>query len=150
MYSQVKFRPGVGTALESALQSRADQTTDVAFSQVAKRDLERLYALYRLSLPKFSEEEAMIIVNALNGASHVTPEMTHRLYVDVQEYLEESEAYRVPSVSESARTLLIRLKAFSRFECMAVYDAAERFWLGPYSYNAEETHQRLKDVGFIS
>lgn len=151
-YSQVKFRPGADSTLEAELTARAEQSkeqsADVALSQVAKRDLERLYMLYQLSLPTFSENEAIIIVNALNGTK-CQPEMAHRLYVDVQEYLDESETYHVPTVSDDVRMLLIRLKALSRFECMAIYDAAERFWIGGYHKKLQEVQQRLRDVGLI-
>lgn len=147
-YSQVKFRPGAGSSLEKELAARSEQAADIALSQVAKRDLERLYTLYRLSLPTFSESEAIVIVNALNGAKAVQPELAHRLYVDVQESLEESESYHVVDDVQH-RALIARLRGLSRFECIAIYDAAERFWLGGYHKAAEEVSAKLREVGLV-
>lgn len=146
-YPQVKFR--TGKDLEAELSSRSDEQSDSAYSRIAKRDLDRYYALLRLSLPRFSEEEALILVNALNGAKY-EPEMAHRLYVDVQEYLEESnEGYHSEPVSNDVRTLVLRVKAMSHLECMAIIDAAERFWQGAYHKKPEEVRQHLLETGLV-
>lgn len=139
-YSQVKFRPGNGSKLEQALTARAE--TEESTGLVAKRDLERYYALIGLSLPVFSEQEALLLVNTLN-ASRINAETIHRLYVDVDEYLEEH-----PLEGFNRGAFVARLRNCSRLECMAIADAVERFWQGDYHKNEQESSQRLRDVFF--
>lgn len=146
-YPQVKFR--TGKDLEVQLASRSDEQTDREYSRVAKRDLDRYYSLLANAIPRFSEEEVLILVNVLNGAKY-EPQMAHRLYVDVLEYLEESnEDYHSQAVSDDVRTLVLRVKAMSTIECMAIIDAAERFWQGTYHKEPEEVKRKLKEVGLI-
>lgn len=142
-YPQVKFR--TGKDLEAELASRSEEMTDSAYSRVAKRDLERYYAMMARDAPVFSEDEALVLVNALNGAKY-QPELVHRLYIDVQEYLEENEEYRL---SGNVLTLVLRLKEMKVLECMAVIDAVEKFWSGEYHKTPEETQQALRTVGLI-
>lgn len=144
-YPQVKFR--TGKDLEAEFASRSDEQSDSVFSRIAKRDLERYYTLLPGSLPTFTEGEAIILVNALNGAKYPQPEQACRLYVDVQEYLEESEAYSQKPVNDDAPALVFRVKEMSPIECMAIIDAAERFWSG--AYHQFDIHERLKKVGLI-
>lgn len=142
-FAQVKFRPGFESALETALKDRAEQQLDSAYSQVARRDLGRYYTLLKRSLPTFSEPEALVIVGALKG-SRIDPEIIHRLYVDVDEELED---HPVEGINRGA--FVARLRNLSRLECMAIADAAERFWLGEYHKSGDEVSQRLREVGLV-
>lgn len=133
-YTQIQFRPGVESDLSCALSKRAEQTTDIALSQVARRDLERYYATLTHSLPDFSESEVIILLNVLNGVRVSNPQ---RLYVEVQENYPEHKEF------------VERLRNFSYAQCLATIDAVERYWCGEYHKSPEEMRVRLREVGLI-
>lgn len=140
-YPQVKFR--TGKDLEAELASRSDETTDSAYSRIAKRDLERYYAMMALDLPTFSKPEARLLVSVLNG-SRIHAETVHRIYLDVDEMLEE---HPIEGINRGA--FVARLRNLSRGECMAIADAVERFWNGAYHKSETDTWKRLEAVGLI-
>lgn len=126
-YPQVKFRTGTGSELELALDERVERQSD--YSRIAKRDLNRYYLLLPYLLPRFSEQEAVLLVNALNG-TRLETERADKIWSEVED-----------------EQLSAKLKAFSFPECMAVLDAVERFWKGPYC--KDDTLERLKSVGLV-
>ena len=111
--------------------SRTEKPADV--SQVAKRDLRRYYEGLRRALPTFSEVEATLIVNALNGKRHADPESMSLLWAEVHE--------DDPILAE-------RMRSLSYIECTAIIDAVERFWLGPY-HQEGPIGARLREVGLV-
>lgn len=136
-YPQIKFRPGKD--LEAELASRSDEQSDSAYSQTAKRDLGRYYTLLSRSLPSFSEKEALVLANVLNGARNA-PDGVHLLYAGVDIALEENP---VEGINRGA--FVARLRNLHRFECMAIADAVERAWSG--SYHIDNLSERLRQVG---
>lgn len=138
-YPQIKFRPGAGSNLETALTERVDVQSDGAYSQVAKRDLERYYALLAKSLPQFSEDEALVLAQTLNGAMN-RPETIHLLYAEVSSNPDVVD-------EELDAEFIARLKSLDRFSCMAIADAVERFWSG--AYFQLEVRERLKKAGLV-
>jgi hypothetical protein len=98
-----------------------------AVSAVINRDLERLYSLYRRSIVKldFSVEELMLIVDCLNGSLMDTVAVS-LLWAQIEDGIaieRLDEKWKV-----DGKVLVDKLKALKVFDCMAIVDAAERFW----------------------
>lgn len=138
-YTQIKFRPGAESALESALIERVDIQSDRAFSRVAKRDLERYYSALLSALPVFSEQEAIWLVDALNGRSNVVPE---RLYQEVRNSFADD-------MTPDQKKLVNFLRNLPIYAATSVLDAVERFWQGAYGKSADEMAAKLREVGLI-
>lgn len=138
-YPQVKFRPGTGSNLESALIERVESQSDSAFSQAAKRDLERYYAGLPSALPSFSEQEAVWLVDAFNGSHNVNPE---RVYLEILAFFEED-------LTPEQKKLVNFLRNLPIYASVAVLDAVERFWRGPYHKEESEVQRRLGEVGLV-
>lgn len=131
-YPQVKFRLGVKSRVGASVAERSDKVqTDVACTHVVRRDVDRYYLLIPHLLPAFSEQEALLLVTALNGV-HLDNERADKIWAEI-----EDEA------------LSKKIKALPFPECVAVLDAVERFWQGSLRKTAEETRQRLREVGLI-
>lgn len=127
--------------LEEEIAARSEPQTERRYAQIARRDLGRLYALYAQSLPTFSLPEARVLFAAQSGtAGHV--ETAHLLWAEVDAYLEEH-----PQEGVNRTALVERLRGLSRFECMAVIDAVERVWVGPY--HVQDVTARLRAVGLV-
>ena len=138
-YPQVKFRPGTGSNLESALIERVELQSDSTFSQVAKRDLERYYAGLPSALPSFSEREAIWLVDAFNGSRNVNPD---RIYLEVLAFFEED-------LTPEQKKLVNFLRNLPTYASVAVLDAVERYWQGGYSKTPEQSQRRLREVGLV-
>ncbi len=120
MSTNIQLR--VAGALEAALASRAG---DTPLSTTVRRDIERLYALYALELARlrFAADEATLIVAAL-------------VWANVDDYAVQH--------GQDAGALVVRLRAMSPTQAMAVADAAERYW------HASGDHlDRLRAVGLV-
>lgn len=123
------------------LQQRCDMPTDARATQIAARDLDRYYTLLQRAMPKFSEPEASLIVDALNGTLS-EPHTAHLLWAEIDDAIQLDQLDKKWGVDGPA--LVQRLRSLSPFEAMAVVDAAERFWLSPNEDGV------LRAVGLIS
>lgn len=134
----VQFR--AGTLLE-ALQNRTDDGQSL--SPTAQRDLARYYYHLRLALPTFTEAEASLICDVMNGTL-TEPHTASLLWANVADALEDgyAEKWKV-----DGDTLALRLRALSPFEALAVADACERFWRGPY--RKEDMARALREAGLV-
>jgi hypothetical protein len=144
-YPRVHFRAGdlLPDLLARAAPDEDGTPSERTVAIAADRDLHRYYYLLRLALPSFSEAEASLIVEALNGL--LTEAHTARLVrANIQDAIEEGLAAK-HGVDGDA--LLARLRALSEFEQMAIADAAERFWAGPY--RKEDMGEALRAVGLV-
>ncbi|NPV72156.1 MAG: hypothetical protein HPY55_16240 [Firmicutes bacterium] len=96
-------------------------------SEVIRRDLERLYRLYRYAIRQvsLSPEEACLIVDALNGAL-MDADSAPMLWAEVEDgiRLEGLDA----KWGVDGQALIEKLRALDRLTCLALVDAAERFW----------------------
>lgn len=98
-----------------------------ARSTVVTRDLERLYTLYRRALRRIDLglDEACLITDALNS-SLMTADTAHLLWASIE------DAMKYEGLTEKwevdGKALVEKLRGLTEFECMAVIDAAERFW----------------------
>lgn len=119
----------------------AHQEAGATASSIVKKGFEQFCVLLERSLPTFSEKEALFLCQALNG-SKINPELVHRLWLDVQEEAEEHERLDI-----DVQALVARLKALTAFECLAVADAVERFWCGPF--HVEDPILKLQEVGLV-
>lgn len=121
--AQVNFRAG---ELQDDLEARTEAGQGLALT--AKRDLERYYCQLKLALPTFSEAEASLIVDVQNGTM-VEPHTAGFLWANVADALDDgyAEKWQVDGPA-----LVARLRNLTPFEALAVADACERFWRGPY------------------
>ncbi len=139
---QIQFR-AVGP-LTDELESRSEVGKPA--SEVARRDLGRYYVLLARSLPQFTLEEAMLLVNALNG--HLTmPETAHLLWAEVEGFV-VSQLGDEDSYPNKWDSLILRLKKLTPFEQLAVADAVERAW-NASAYHLSDMSERLLAVGLV-
>lgn len=139
-YPRVSLRAG---DLLPDLAARAGDDSDAAISRTADRDLHRYYALLARALPAFAEPEASLLVDALNGII-TEPHSAHLLWANVEDAQREglAEKWGVDGLA-----LVQRLRALTPFEALAVADAAERYWQGPYRQS--DMTAALRQVGLV-
>jgi len=120
---QIFFRD---ETVKAAIEARQ---ADRSFSETGRRMLERYLYLLQVSMPDFSEAEASLIVDALNGT------IFHKETVSLL-WAEIEDASRSGGLAEKwqidGASLLARLRDLTPFEALAVVDAVEQFWSGPY------------------
>jgi hypothetical protein len=96
-------------------------------SIVINRDLERLYTMYRRAIREvpLTLAEARLIVDALNG-SLFDANTAPMLWASIE------DAIKLDGLAEKwgvdGPALVEKLRGLSAFHCMALVDAAERFW----------------------
>lgn len=137
-FPRVQFRSG--DELDRELAARADKGRSI--HAVAKRDLERYYELLGHSIPTFTVNEAMLIVDALNGVL-LRAESISILWANVADGIRHdglAEKWEVDGA-----TLVERLRNLTYFEAMAIGDAVERSWSG--DYHATDMRERVVAVG---
>lgn len=102
-----------------------------ARSTIINRDLERLYTLYRRALAqtRLTVDEACLIVDALNGSLH-DANSARMVWASIE------DACRLDGLGAKwevdGPALVQKLQELTEVQAMAVIDAAERFWEGPY------------------
>lgn len=121
-----------------------DKQKDRLLSETARRDLDRYYEMLARSLPKFSEEEAMLLADVLNGTMHM-PYSVSLLWAEISDALREGYAEKW---SVDGPVLVEKLRKLTPFECMAVADAIERAWNSP-TYQVSDMGDRLRNVGLV-
>lgn len=91
------------------------------------RDLERLYTLYRYELREvpLTKNEAMLIVDALNGVT-MDAVSAGMLWAEVEDAIRENGLDKKWEVD--GRKLLEKLLKLNRAQALALIDAAERYW----------------------
>lgn len=136
--TRIQFYVG-RSSINAALSERASPR--LSPSEIAKRDLERYYALLRRSLPTFTEPEASLILDALNGM----PTEPHSVALVTTIV----DAIRLNALDQKwgvdGDTLSVRLVRLTPFELLAIADAVERFWNGDHSNRAAG----LRHVGLV-
>ncbi len=106
----------------------AVETRGGSRSEVINRDLLRLYDLYRYELAEltFSEGEAGLIVDVLNGTLTAHASQAAMLWAEV------ADGIRLDHLDEKwqvdGEQLVATLKALRLAQCLAIVDAAERYW----------------------
>lgn len=144
-YPRVQFRAGdlLPALLARTAEDPVEGYTEGALSQTAQRDLERYYALLKLSLPAFSEAEASLIVDALNG-SMLESHSGHLLWAEIDDAVREGLAEKW---GVAGPALVERLRALPPFAQYAVWEAAEVWWNGPY--READWGASLRAVGLV-
>lgn len=112
-------------SIENEVAQRGDNR-----SQVINRDLERLYTLYRRTIREtpLALKEACLLVDALNG-SLMDANTAHLLWASIEDACKLDGLAGKWEVDGLA--LVEKLMDMSAFQCMALIDAAERFWAIP-------------------
>jgi hypothetical protein len=113
----------------------------MSISEVAKRDLERYYALLEaeLSRLKFTEAEASLLCDACNGLWVDSPRSVPLLWAEVQDACDLSHLHLKWEVDPVA--LVAKLRAASPSQVWALIDAIEQFWKLTNLSTAEALHQ---------
>jgi hypothetical protein len=141
---QVQFRamPELLRQLETRVgTSYADSTADVA-----RRDLERYYALLARVRPIFSMNEAMMMADAANGT--LWDEFSAQLlWAEISDAAEEGLAEKW---GVEAHILVGRLKMATPLERMAIVDALERAWSHREGWQLNDMRERLVEVGLVA
>lgn len=111
------------------------------------RDLGRLYTLYDRALRRLdlTVDEACLIVDALNVTIHDVRSGV-RFWIDVQDAIELEGLAEKWNVDGKA--LIEKLTALDELSCMAIVDAAERFWYGK-KYRDMDIREAVKKVFHI-
>lgn len=100
-------------------------------SGVIERDLNRLYCLLEKSLIEIdlNIQEACSIVDALNGTAF-DPWSIPLLWANIEDAIALEKLDNKWGIDGKA--LVEKLKSLTPFQCLAIIDAAERFWSEPY------------------
>ena len=151
-YPRIQFRAG---ELLGPLTARQDGER-LSRDRVAARDLERYYAVLAAELRRLdlTRDEAMLVLDSLNGVLHETPESAATmLWASVSDSIELDGLDRKWGVDGAA--LITKLRALSVAGALALIDAAERWWVlagaaqeGGGAVPAEEV-DRLRVVGLM-
>lgn len=139
----VTFRAGP-VAPDLAARTRAG----TAVGARARDDLERYYRLLARALAgvQLSEDEASLIVDALNGML-TEPHTAHLLWAEIDDAITGDGLAEKWSVDGQA--LVARLRALTPFAALAVSDAAERYWLDTHLTPTRDHTERLRAVGLV-
>ncbi len=112
-----------------------------SISITAKRDLERYYRLLEMEAQEFTEAEASLICDALNG-TFFEPHTITLLWANIADAIRYDGLDGKWDVDGAA--LVERLRNLTPAQTFALADAAERFW------NATgTTAERLRAVGLV-
>lgn len=134
-YPNVSFRPG--DELYSSISQRSGEYPH----QTVKRDLKRYYDALEANLPKFSQNEALLLCDALNGVMAVPTTLWQNVaYACYEEHLGAKW-----QVDQDA--LLDRIHNLSYIESLAVIDAVERAWGNGVDVNLS---QKVLLVGLVN
>lgn len=114
-------------------------------SGVLQRDALRYYAILPYLLPKFSVDEASFLVGVLNGCKYGDVNSIKRLWKDADYAVYESNAAHC---TIDGNALVTRLQAMDVPQYMAIIDAVERYWCGPYHKDGP-MEERLREVGLV-
>lgn len=115
---------------------------------IARRDLERYYALLRAELGTvdLSEGEASLVCDANNGVFWES--MTaHLLWAGVSDAIRLEELDTKWGVDGPA--LVEKLRALTPAQTLAIIDAGERFWTAVGGGDASPTGELLRRVGLV-
>ncbi len=128
----------LSAALVDAVDSRGGQQNR---SGAISRDLWRLYTLYEYALTSvpLAVEEALLFVDALNGVALDAASAT-LLWAEIADAIRLSHLDEKWGVDGPA--FVQRLKELDRLQCLALVDAAERFWANPSLEPAQEMVKR--------
>ena len=127
---------------EKRLESREGVSSSRSY--IINRDLRRLYIQYERALRKtdLKLNEALLIIDALNGT--MTEEWWYRdtMYWEIEDAINLFKMDQKWNVDKES--LLAKINSLSDFDCMAVADAAERYWVRQEQDIPEDDKEALK------
>jgi len=131
--------PDLFQAVTSRVRGPRERSATIA------RDLGRLYDLYKLALREIqlTASEACLICDVLNGT-----------WMDVGSadtlWAEVADGIRLNGLDQKwgvdGEALIAKLKGLDRLTCLALVDAAERFWAGDLREDARTAVRRYFHV----
>lgn len=150
---RIQFRPGEELSRELVERSRlyqgvTDAQRDSILAETLREQLSDYYLLMKLSLPRFSLGEAMLMVDAMNGCI-LDPHTASLLWANISDAIEMDRLDEKWQVDGNA--LVIRLRELGRtnpFACWSIADAIERAW-NDTSYYIANMEERVKQVGLV-
>lgn len=137
----VSFR---GVEVEREIEKRSEAGRPAGY--IAKRDLERYYAMLAATLQTvdLSEGEALVLCDCLNGILHESFSIG-LLWAEVDEGIRFDGLGTKWAVDGPA--LIEKLRSLTLAQSYALIDAVERWWRGPY--RDEDRTQSLRAVGLV-
>jgi hypothetical protein len=140
----IQFWPRGG--LRGALEARSRDDSRAALSSTAQRDAERYYHCLRKTLEtvELTEPEASLLCDAINGIL-MEPHTMPLLWANVDDAVRFGGLDRKWHVDGPA--LVERLRSLSYAQALAVVDAVERWWSGPFQQ--PDRTASLREVGLI-
>jgi hypothetical protein len=139
--NQIQFR--ASEQMIAALQERSE--VGKSPSLVAEEMIEAYLYLLQVSLPKFTENEAMLIVDAMNGVL-LDYHTASLLWANID------DAIRLDGLAEKWQvdgpTLVARVRSMTPFEQWAIYDAVRRAW-NSETYRIDNMEERVHKVGLV-
>jgi|GEM_PF-1448512 len=127
--------PALADEITARAKGGRERSTTIA------RDLSRLYELYKLALREIplTTGEACLICDVLNGTLMDVSSAAF-LWAEVEDGIRLDGLGTKWNVDGAA--LVQRLKNLDRLTCLALVDAAERFWAGDLTEDARTAVQR--------
>lgn len=129
-------------------ESLTDEQRNALLAETVRSTLEDYYQFIALSLPKFSSNEAMLLVDAMNGCI-VEPFSAQILWANIADAVEMDGLDAKWDVDGPA--LVTRLRELGRsnpFACWAIADAIKRAW-NSTTYHIENMEEKVRQVGLV-
>jgi hypothetical protein len=112
-------------------------------NQVVVRDLERYYIALNYNRPRFPLNEAMLIMDAMNGCLFQS-EMPDSVRLNILDAIEMDGLDKKWEVDRAA--FMERLKSLSSFELIAIADAVEQGWSSE-GYHIDNLEEKIVKIG---
>lgn len=150
---RIQFRPGEKLASEliERLPQRGDITDaqrDILLAEEVREMLEAHAFMLRRCTPTFTMNDAMLIMDALNGVL-LMKETVHLIWAEISDAIHMDGLDKKHNVDGDALVKRLRDMGQRPFECMALADAVSRAW-NASEYHVENLEERLKVVGLVN
>ncbi len=148
-YARVEFRPSgpLGQQLTARADIPTDGKTNRAVTEVARRDLTRLYALLAADLAAvhLTRGEALFLCDMLNG-SHIDDQLltVRHLHHEITDAIPDGLDVKWDVDGEK---LAAKVAGWTLSQRLAVVDAVERYW--QLDDDADDYNQALQHVGLL-
>ena len=138
---QIQYRPS--EQQYQALQERSEMGKSPSLT--ASEMVDAYLSLLRRSLPTFTENEAMLMMDAMNGCliDYHAPTTLWANIADAVSIDRVDQKWQVDGYA-----LVERLRKLTPFEQWAIYDAIRRAW-NSETYRIDNMAERIRKVGLV-
>lgn len=138
----------LGTLQHPIPEGTSDNIRDTIYTEKVREILGDYIYFLRQSLPKFSLNEAMLLIDALNGII-IHAQTAQYLWVEIRSAIKMDQLDQKWEVDGDA--LLIRLEDLGQhnpFACYAIAHAVSQAWNAP-EYYITDMRERVVQVGLV-